>query len=1221
MPAYNKSYCQLEGTFSGSEEMLYIIEITNSSGTAFRWRTKTLGEGGSYSSWTTVSSYTLNTGVTLNNGMSVKFTRALKSSYNDNDTWQFRCFPDLKLSAGVNQAYDHLEIIEKGTEKDLVALNSSNGAVTVVKNYESDAPVIQEYPAFSSINQKGYDIVSKNKELYVSGGTSSQPKWIGYTKNGGFDGDLGEYSFVSEPAYNEVTLNSTDAGTFDDHCFLEGGGATFSVGKIIAGINFNDPTLYIQNITDSKMYSFPLGANPLCIRLNTNQKTGTASDGNDYEINGVAVLTEAREVGYINAIEYWTIPNTGTVGQSANLFKYNNIPRPPDQSSSVSDEYIFTDFIIFCETYDAWTSGKKHHLVLSMSRMDGPESSDNEGCVYKYDNGVKDKANGVALDGSDFVDVTPKYGGYPNITANSGAGFCHVSYDADPQLNDIDDIWTGDNQWGQTEERRINTVQNYALAFAGYASDGGSPEFAFTCELEPPMWRYGTSGTKQEIRGLWTDGSGGQFIVLRWVTSIIGWGTTGRTQAPLLAHFTDWGTTPENFESSWNSLNNRFGLSGNSAPSSGGIWQLISTRMDLPPATHPFCCANGTKEGGQKYFFYLDKNAKNGRKGLIQTRKGNADSIRTFHASRSTGSAELWNSNSLWIFPNTHGTMYSTLTNQTAYSRTAPGYVQQMIPLQNLTSGYMALGDRQPWVTLSGNYPAALESWTSMVPVVSGGNTIYWGNEEEALYKHNLSTTDGSRGVTNQFATTVPWLDTTAPAEHGSITWSGPTVKKAFYKFALVYDGYQESTLLNLVKSINKSTDFDKAVTFTIEIAQGVSVPINNRVTAITVYRGDDSEQNSSSPENLYRFVTEIPLYKFSQATNKWTYTLVDSGDVEGTYGALNGIAETMHSLEVKYQLNTALNGYMFVANCSHTQFEDAENVIFRSQPGKYSLFDWSVDFLQIDFVPTAIAGFMGKLYVFGESQLCIVNPESLIIEESIDGIGCIGPKAVRTTPTGLYWFDQTNIYNSKPNISKIGTNMKAQENYGWNLVSADKKKEAVMGYDANRQSVLVFFEHNSTYKVWAFYAETQRWDLWETSHRVYDTTTSSDGYPILLLDEGRIAKYTAGTNKRDWQWNSKKLSLGTDTNYKKVRIAKIDASTRANTSIEYITNDEASYQDGTDVSDNYGTGWMGNAIKVDSNHQKLRWIKLKVAGDNNTSSSNVRGYALGLIYKPKKPK
>ena len=47
----------------------------------------------------------------------------------------------------------------------------------------------------------------------------------------------------------------------------------------------------------------------------------------------------------------------------------------------------------------------------------------------------------------------------------------------------------------------------------------------------------------------------------------------------------------------------------------------------------------------------------------------------------------------------------------------------------------------------------------------------------------------------------------------------------------------------------------------------------------------------------------------------------------------------------------------------------------------------------------------------------------------------------------------------------------------------------------------------------------------------------------------------------------------------------------------------------------------MGNAIKVDSNHQKLRWIKLKVAGDNNTSSSNVRGYALGLIYKPKKPK
>ena len=1220
MPAYNKSYCEFVGTYTGADELLYTFEMTNSSGTAFKWRTKGVGGSGAYSSYTTVSSYTLNTEISISNGMSIKFTRASKSSYNDGDKWTFRVYPDLKLTSGTNKAFDHLEIIEKGTEKDLIALNSSNGAVTVIKNYESESPEIDEYINIGSVNQKGYDIVSKNKELYVSGGTESPSKWIGYTKNGGFDGELPNYSFISEKTYNEVTLNSTDAATFDDHCFLEGGGATFSVGKIIVGINKNDPTLYVQNIADSKVYTFALGANPLCIRLNTAQFTGTTDA--TYEINGVAVLTEGREGDYINAIEYWSIPNTGTVGQSANLDKVNHISRPPDQNSNnVGDDYIFTDFLIFCETYDAWTSGKEHHLVLSMARKDGSESSFDEGCLYKYPDGVNDKASGSALDGSDFVDMTVKYGNYPSITQNSGAGFCHVEVDISGQgSGSISDIYTGPNNSGVFESRRIQTVQNYALAFCGYDSNGDNPEFAFTCELDHPTQGFVSGYTTIGAFGLWTDGAQ-CFLALRWVTSIVGFGTSGRDRAPLLAHMIDWGTTTANFNSAWNSLNTRYGLTGDDRLNDGGgCFGDINLRLDCPPAQYPFYSANGGIDGGQKYFFYLDKNSKNGRAGLIQTRKGNADSVRVFASARTTGSVDLWNSNSLWIFPNTHAQVYTNLTNNTAYTRNQPAYIQQNIPLQDLSSGYMALGDRQPWMTLTGLYPAALESWTSMVPV-GGSADIYKENEAEALYKHNLSTDDTTRGVTNLFASTVAWFQTTAPAFHGTTTWAGPTVKKVFYKFALVYDGYQESTLLNTTVSHSDSSDFSKAVTFTIKIAEGETVPLNKRVTAITVYRGDDSEAASSSPENLYRFVTEIPLYKFSLGSGEWTYGLTDSGDVEGTYGALNGIAETMHSLEVKYQLNTALNGYMFIANCNHTQFEDAENVIFRSQPGKYSLFDWSVDFLQVDFVPTAIAGFMGKLYVFGESQLCIVNPESLIIEESIDGIGCIGPKAVKTTPSGLYWFDQTNIYNSKPQIAKIGTNIKAQENYGWNLISADKKKEAVMGYDGNRQSILIFFEFNSTYKVWAFYAETSRWDLWETSHRVYDSVTASDGYPILLLDEGRIQKYTAGSNKRDWVWNSKKLSLGTDTNYKKIRVAKVDATSRAGTSLSYITDDESSYQAGTDVSDNYGTNWTGVAKKIASNHSKLRWIKLKVEGDNNTSSSNRRAYALGLVYKPKKPK
>ena len=111
-----------------------------------------------------------------------------------------------------------------------------------------------------------------------------------------------------------------------------------------------------------------------------------------------------------------------------------------------------------------------------------------------------------------------------------------------------------------------------------------------------------------------------------------------------------------------------------------------------------------------------------------------------------------------------------------------------------------------------------------------------------------------------------------------------------------------------------------------------------------------------------------------------------------------------------------------------------------------------------------------------------------------------------------------------------------------------------------------------------------------------------------------------AGTERRNWQWRSKKLTLGSDTNYKKMRVAKIDATSRNLTDLNYQTDNDSDYVTGTDVSNNYGTSWLGNAIRIASNQSKARWIRLKATGTNG-ATSNVRAFALGLIYKPKKPK
>ena len=265
----------------------------------------------------------------------------------------------------------------------------------------------------------------------------------------------------------------------------------------------------------------------------------------------------------------------------------------------------------------------------------------------------------------------------------------------------------------------------------------------------------------------------------------------------------------------------------------------------------------------------------------------------------------------------------------------------------------------------------------------------------------------------------------------------------------------------------------------------------------------------------------------------------------------------------------------------------------------------------------------MGKLYIFGNTKTAILNPETLIVEDEINGVGCIGPKAIQSNPTGLFWFDQNNIYSANPQIRKIGTPILKQETQGWTILSDSVKASAVSGYDSNRNCYLVYFTNGSDHRVWSYYITTSRWDLWETDYTVYDSVQSSDGYPILLMENGRISKHLGGNNKRDWVFESKKLSFGTGTTVrKKLKAIKVDDTSRSQTSVSYKTNDNnASWQSGTDISSSF-TGSNNSAVKLaTADKGKQHWIKMQVAGENDTAGSNVKAHALSAIYKPKRPK
>jgi len=61
-----------------------------------------------------------------------------------------------------------------------------------------------------------------------------------------------------------------------------------------------------------------------------------------------------------------------------------------------------------------------------------------------------------------------------------------------------------------------------------------------------------------------------------------------------------------------------------------------------------------------------------------------------------------------------------------------------------------------------------------------------------------LLDTDYTTVRTNILGNTTGWITLSTPTVNSLVKWEGPTTKKSFYRVSLVYDGFQESTLLSI---------------------------------------------------------------------------------------------------------------------------------------------------------------------------------------------------------------------------------------------------------------------------------------------------------------------------------------------------------------------------------------------------------------------------------------
>ena len=375
--------------------------------------------------------------------------------------------------------------------------------------------------------------------------------------------------------------------------------------------------------------------------------------------------------------------------------------------------------------------------------------------------------------------------------------------------------------------------------------------------------------------------------------------------------------------------------------------------------------------------------------------------------------------------------------------------------------------------------------------------------------------------------------------------------KTVYYKFSFVYDGFQESPLSKTSFPIKPTIDA-KYLRMKLSLPNVEQFNLNPRVTHINVYR-------KNNINNLYRLVKSINLngdeQKFQNVGDRYIYKFNDER-TSATYEGLNGVSETLDNFTPNYALSAQLNDFLFIANIQHDKIDEGSHILLRSKKGKYSIFDWSNDFLDLPTKPTAIVPFANRIFLFDDTNIYIVNPEGLYIEDKTEGIGILNSQSFVVTDIGMFFCDRNNIYihNGKSAQPIGGPILYNHSRPEWQIGYLDAiHKAETLGYtpkvtfDSTKQCLYIVLQgfndadtqnFNTSYKtndsrLYSFNIQSKRWDYYECPN-VQAITTTNKG-DVVISDGYQVYNYRVDKrNKKDFIWESKEFVMGS-SNYNKV--------------------------------------------------------------------------------------
>ena len=324
----------------------------------------------------------------------------------------------------------------------------------------------------------------------------------------------------------------------------------------------------------------------------------------------------------------------------------------------------------------------------------------------------------------------------------------------------------------------------------------------------------------------------------------------------------------------------------------------------------------------------------------------------------------------------------------------------------------------------------------------------------------------------------------------------------------------------------------------------------------------------------LYRLFASVDINdrNWAASTNDRAITIIDygayyklgstSGTTEYgnpvTYSDNSGISESLTRNAVLYwKLSTQGNGYHFIGKPKQTLIsDDVERYIFKSKNFRYSMFDWTSDFLVMPEPVTALKFHDGKLWAFSLSKTYRINPDGMYIEDVYDDAGCQGQRAVHTNEFGMFFGNTENAWMyQNGQFYRIGDAIRQSDistRKSWKTFLFTTLADLIVTSDAKKGYILFINERTDTTAklfAWGYHPIKKRWDAFSFSG--YATSANAGVFKgkdgeVYLSDGTKTYKLMRPTSTyytQAWEWYSQELSFGETRQKKSITMIKLDST------------------------------------------------------------------------------